>query len=297
MDDRKLEVFLAVVQTGSFSKASQISNCTQSAVTQMMNSFEAELGCKVLDRSHAGVKLTDAGEDLLPTIIEASNALSRLSRRASEQAHAVSEGTPAPLRIGSFASIADTWLPEALLEFRKQHKNLAFDIRIGSDILSNWLLRGEVDVALGDAERLRGFRWYALMDDVYCAVLEDKDYKEGLEYVTIEDLVKRPLILAPFDVWGRRMDALLPHADIVHCDDNQTLLTMVSKGFGTTIMPRMCLSGLPENTHVVALRPRTVRTVGVGVPNTPRKEANDLVDFLLPYCKENAEEIAERTYK
>ena len=69
MDDRKIEVLLATVRTGSFSKAAEETNCTQSAVTQIMNNMEAELNLKILDRSHKGVKLTSAGESLMPYII------------------------------------------------------------------------------------------------------------------------------------------------------------------------------------------------------------------------------------
>ena len=64
MDDRKLQVLLATIRTGSFSKAAQELNCTQSAVTQMMNSLEDEINCKVLKRTHSGAKLTLAGEKL-----------------------------------------------------------------------------------------------------------------------------------------------------------------------------------------------------------------------------------------
>ncbi len=66
MDDYKIHVLLAAIRTGSFRKAALELNCTQSAVTQAMNSLENELGCKVLLRNHNGIRLTSAGEELLP---------------------------------------------------------------------------------------------------------------------------------------------------------------------------------------------------------------------------------------
>ena len=78
MDDRKLEVFLKTIQTGSFSKAAAELNCTQSAVTQTMNNLEGELGIALLDRSHKGVVLTPAGEKLLTLIIEAKESIDRI---------------------------------------------------------------------------------------------------------------------------------------------------------------------------------------------------------------------------
>lgn len=61
MDNRKLHTLITALRTGSFNKAAQELNCTQSAVTQMMNALENELGCKLLSRSHSGVRLTPAG--------------------------------------------------------------------------------------------------------------------------------------------------------------------------------------------------------------------------------------------
>ena len=66
MDDYKIHVLLAAIRTGSFRKAALELNCTQSAVTQAMNSLENELGCKVLLRNHNVIRLTSAGEELLP---------------------------------------------------------------------------------------------------------------------------------------------------------------------------------------------------------------------------------------
>lgn len=63
MDDYKIHVLLTAIRTGSFRKAALELNCTQSAVTQAMNSLENELGCKVLQRNHNGIRLTPAGRN------------------------------------------------------------------------------------------------------------------------------------------------------------------------------------------------------------------------------------------
>lgn len=84
MDDRKLEVLIAAVDLGSFSKAARECHCTQSAVTQLVGSIEAELGCHLLIRSHAGVALTREGAAIMPDVREASDALDRLKRKAAD---------------------------------------------------------------------------------------------------------------------------------------------------------------------------------------------------------------------
>jgi DNA-binding transcriptional LysR family regulator len=153
MDDRKIEVLLAAIRVGSFSKAAEELHCTQSAVTQTINALEKELHCKVLNRSHCGISLSSVGEALLPAILETEKSL----RKLKEQAKTLSQGTSLPIRIGAFSSISNTWLPKRLLEYQKSHPDVIFDIRIGTDNLSDWLLTGEIDLALGDQKRLQKF--------------------------------------------------------------------------------------------------------------------------------------------
>ncbi len=65
MNLKQLEVFLAVVETGSFSKASAATFITQSTVSQHISSLEAEFELKLLDRTGKAVLPTEAGKLLL----------------------------------------------------------------------------------------------------------------------------------------------------------------------------------------------------------------------------------------
>ena len=65
MNLKQLEVFLAVVEKGSFSRASEATFITQSTVSQHISSLEAEFDLKLLDRSRKIVLPTEAGKLLL----------------------------------------------------------------------------------------------------------------------------------------------------------------------------------------------------------------------------------------
>jgi DNA-binding transcriptional LysR family regulator len=60
----KLEIFNAVVQEGSFSRAAQRLYLTQPAVSQHIQSLESSLGTRLFKRGRRGVQLTPAGEML-----------------------------------------------------------------------------------------------------------------------------------------------------------------------------------------------------------------------------------------
>ena len=55
----RYEIFLKVCETGSFSKAAEALNYTQSGISQMIAGLEEELGVKLFARINRGVTLTD----------------------------------------------------------------------------------------------------------------------------------------------------------------------------------------------------------------------------------------------
>src|SRR6476661_5485028 len=65
MDINQLEVLVAVAQEKSFSRAAEILDRTQPAVSQAIRRLETEIGEKLFDRSSKDGTLTAAGEVLL----------------------------------------------------------------------------------------------------------------------------------------------------------------------------------------------------------------------------------------
>ena len=97
----RYEVFLKVCETGSFSKAAEALNYTQSGISQIIAGLEEELGVQLFARFKRGVALTDNATRLLPFIREMVNQKSKLRQAAYEINHKV-EGK---LRVGSFSSV------------------------------------------------------------------------------------------------------------------------------------------------------------------------------------------------
>lgn len=279
MDDRKLEALLTTIRMGSFSKAAGELNCTQSAVTQMMNSLENELNCKILERNHNGIKLTPAGEILYPLIIEAEVSLRRLMEKATQ----IADGRALPIRIGSFSSISNNWLPRMLQEYHKEHTDITFDVRIGTDEITRWLLNGEIDLALGDADRCCAFRWYPLMDDDYYAVLPKSFVDDNKQSITQNELAEFPFIMAPMNVLDRHLTTIPQKKINVNCDDDSTLLSMVTQGLGVTAMPQLSLQKNVYDVQILKLIPSTKRVLGAALPNSPNKSAVKFVAFLRKY--------------
>ena len=67
MDVRQLEMFRAVAEEASFTRAARRLNVSQSAVSRQLQLLEAEVGGPLLHRSPKGITLTAEGELLLRT--------------------------------------------------------------------------------------------------------------------------------------------------------------------------------------------------------------------------------------
>lgn len=80
-----IETFLAIVSTGSLSKAAEMLNITQSAVSLRLKRLENDLGSTLFDRARGGkiVTLTTSGENFLPTAEKILSMLQHFSQKSS----------------------------------------------------------------------------------------------------------------------------------------------------------------------------------------------------------------------
>ena len=74
MDIQKFEVFLKIIETGSLTRAADMMDYTQSAVSHAISTLESEFNVRLLVRDRSGVKLTSDGRALLPYIRSVINA-------------------------------------------------------------------------------------------------------------------------------------------------------------------------------------------------------------------------------
>ena len=163
MDGKKLEALAAAVELGSFTRAAEQLGYTQSGLTHMMNSLEREIGFSVLVRDRRGVRLTPAGQRIMP-IVQQCLAANRALEREIAMVSARQEET---IRVASYASIAMHWLPGIIQRFREECPDVDVDIRMADhvDVPYELLAQGKMDAILVSpqddrlpARRLRGAR-------------------------------------------------------------------------------------------------------------------------------------------
>ena len=103
----KYMAFIRTVECGSFTKAAEQLNYSQSGISRMINDLETEWHVKLLERSRAGVRLTSDGLTLLPY----AKSVCEDYRRLQMQIDDLKGLQTGIIRIGTIASVAEHWLP------------------------------------------------------------------------------------------------------------------------------------------------------------------------------------------
>ena len=121
---QQLQIFLQVVDCGSFSKAAKQLLVTPASVMKHMNTLESRLGVTLLKRSNHGIELTAAGKSLYKDgkkmLVSAENAVARAKNAELTEGITIRVGSSLlnPSRV-----LTDLWAP-----LREKYPNYKFHI-------------------------------------------------------------------------------------------------------------------------------------------------------------------------
>jgi DNA-binding transcriptional LysR family regulator len=193
MNLKQLDVFIAVAESGSFSRAAEITYLTQSTVSQHISSLEKEFELKLLDRTGKGALLTEAGKLLLAharrVVAEAREVPKVLNRfRGLEEVD---------LRIGGSNIPACYMIPECMISFRRQHPGVTITLYQGSSRGTiERLKREEVEFALVGSRCAEKDMIFAplTLDRISLVVPAGHPWKDR-QGIDLEELAAEPLIV------------------------------------------------------------------------------------------------------
>jgi DNA-binding transcriptional LysR family regulator len=268
-----LEAFVSVAELGSFTRAAEHLNLSQTAVTHRVKKLERNLGVQLLRRSHHDVVLTEEGAELLPGI---KNMLASLDEEL-ERVRAGAVVRRKKLTLACLPTIAMGMLPTALRSFGASHPDVAVSVldtsasEIGPLVANGTVEFGLTIIAASNQDLVTE----ALFTEDYLVVCPMAHVfskrKRGNAYVTWTELLGEKLIRVSAQTanrfiidqaLGSRSEAPNWAYEVQH---TITALKLVSEGLGLAIMPRSAVEALQtDDLCILPLsRPSISRTIGI----------------------------------
>jgi DNA-binding transcriptional LysR family regulator len=259
------EIFMTVVEQGSFVKASELLNITPSAISHSMTVLEETFGYPLLNRSRQGITLTNYGKSLIPSIGNVLKADARLLQRVS-MLNGMAIGT---VSIGCFNSICNTHLPIIVEEFKKEYPQIEIKIYQGTytDVIA-WVKNGIVDIGFLSEESARGELAFEPLfeDELYCTAPTMKTFASK-DYITHEEMLLETFVSqsesTDSDIQNYLNTYRLKLKVNSYVTDDQAAVNLVSHGYGISIMPKLVIDSIQANIKKYSLKPKGFRQIGL----------------------------------
>jgi LysR family positive regulator for ilvC len=262
MTFREIEQFIALAHTLHFGRASQRCHISASALSRAIQRVEAEVGAELFERDNRQVKLSAAGEQLLPRAIELL-ANWDSAREAVQDDHAELTGT---LSLYASVTACYTVLPELVAQFRTHFPRVTLSLRTGdAESALEHLHRGDADIVVAvRPEQMPPNLVFVPLTETPLVFVAPAD-KTAIHPTTTGTAgwLNHPFILPASGPARDRLDAWFatkgtsPNS-YATISGNEAILAMVSLGCGIAAIPELVLENSPlrQTVQRLDLRPR-----------------------------------------
>ncbi len=289
MNIQKYMAFAKTVEYGSFTKAAEVLNYSQSGISRMINDLEKEWRVSLLERGRAGVRLTSDGLKLLPFAQSVYNEYQKLQVQVNEL-NGLQSGL---IRIGTFSSVATHWLPNIIKAFQKDYPNIDYELLLGDYTeIERWILEGRVDCGFLRLPTLPEFEIFFLEQDKLLVVLPENHPMADGECFPVKALCDYPFMLLEKGAKAE-ISEIFEKCNIepkVHFTtwDDYAIMSMVESGLGISILPELILQRIPYRIVTKELDIPAYRKIGLAMRD--KKSASLAVKRFLDYlqCRNNS---------
>ncbi len=241
LDD--LRIFLAVLRRGTITAAGEEVHLSQPAVTRRIQALERRLGTRLFEREGRRLRLTAAGVHFQ---LRAEAILAQVSDLATELAH-FDAGAGGRLCVGATVTACTYLLPLVFRRFRERYPEHQLVVRndrsarIGDLVFDRRIEVGVASVGV-PREGVRAIPWQELA----LALVSPED--DPAPPSRIADLDGAPVVLPAAGTLRGLADALLAREAVTprvvaECDSLEVVRALVASGFGSALLPRVCLEG------------------------------------------------------
>lgn len=253
MNERDLQIFRTVCQCGSMSKAAELLDMSQPAVSLTIRDLESYYGVKLFERANRRITMTEEGETLL-------NYADSILSQYEEAKKALSEkNTVSEVRFGVNITIGETILPSLLKKLEKEYPATSFTVEINdNESIAEAVLRSEIDFGITD-DTTKNVRldYTELYSEKMMAVLAKKDQRKQ---ITVKDLDHAPVLLREKGSGNRALMESFFERKKIHpvikaqSLSDEVLVMLAEKGEGIAFLPES-YAKKAISSHAIRLLP------------------------------------------
>ena len=280
LDSILLRSFVAIADTGSFSKAAAIVGRTQSALSLQIKKLEESLGCKLFDRGARKATLTEQGE------VFSSYARRITSLQLEVYSRLKEPEAEGEIRFGTPEDFATHYLPDVLALFRKQHPRI--QLNVDCDLTLN-LLDGfqqeKYDLILvkRDPQRVRGGTRVWREPLVWAGVTGWQAQKPLSLVLSPQPCIYRSRALAALD------RAKIPWRVAYTSPSLAGTLAAVKAGLGVTVLPQ---NMLPTGVHPIRNESKLPELADAEIALIKREDISSAGEILAEHIIHSLETVA-----
>lgn len=250
MNFRQLEIFRAVMISGSASRAAELLQVTQPAVSRGIAELERALGFALFDRVKGRLVPTPEGQLFFGDVNVSFMGLDRLRSSAAR----IRDFGSGSIRIASLAALGSTLVPRAVQGFRKAHPQIAITLQIlSSSLVRERVAEAQFDIGLAaDEVDLSGVDHRIFGNFRAVCAIPPKHELAAKAMIRPEDLHNQPFIaLSPEDRARQRMTSIFEEAGckpqiVVETPNSSTICALALEGVGVGLVNPAAAEGFSE---------------------------------------------------
>ncbi|MFD7712174.1 LysR family transcriptional regulator [Streptomyces sp. NPDC059785] len=286
METRLVEYAIAVADELSFTRAAQRVYAAQSTVSAGVRALERELGTTLFERDQRKVRITAAGEAVLPALRALADAEARARTAADPRGELRGE-----LRIGVFSSVSYLAIPRVIGAFHRGHPLVDLRLRAastGSAELADDVRRGRLDLSLYGlpAATAPDLAVHRLATSPYAVIVATDHHLASRAGLALKDLADERFVDAPVGFGNRDvLDAALSARGVVRdvraeVTETSSIPVFVAGGLGIALLPELLIPP-SKGIAVVPLKERITWEFSVVTRTSTGEATAALLEQLL----------------
>ncbi|WP_291578499.1 LysR family transcriptional regulator [Clostridium sp. UBA6640] len=294
MIDIKLETFITVANTKNFTRAANILNMTQPAISHHIKLLEEYYNVKLIEKKHKTMELTRAGNILYKHALEVDKISKLAKNLITNEASTIKR-----YDVGATLTIGGYVLPPIIGNYKMNNKNIDIILQVeNTETIIQKLFSGEIILGVIEGPFDKNKVIYEkFKDDELVFAVSRKHQLAKRRSITIEEVLMEKLILRERGSGTRKVfedyiaeqgydpKKIIPYMEI---GDITAIISLVESGLGATVVSREALksSVISRKIKILPIKNLTIKREFnfIYLKNSNMEFIKNFIDFCKKEC-------------